>query len=67
MKFVWLSLPDYYKAANNFEALVSITIYVQSSFTEVPKAFYIIPLRPIKVFIMPVAWERTILTWKQCI
>jgi hypothetical protein len=42
MKFVWLNLLDYYKAANNFDALVNTStisyIYDESSFTQVPKA-----------------------------
>jgi hypothetical protein len=33
-----MNLLEYYKAANNVDALVSIIIYVESSFTEVPKA-----------------------------
>ena len=71
MKFIWLNLPNYYKAANNVEAIVNTIwtwwIIEQSSFTEVPKAESMIHYQPIKVFIMPVTWERTILTLKQWI
>ena len=65
-KFVCLSLPDYYKAANDFEALVistnQYTIVHHYSFTEVPKAWSTIHIHHREVFINPITWERTILT-----
>jgi len=39
----------------------------ECSFTEVPKAYYIISNRQREVFITPVTWKRTILTLQQCI